>query len=48
MGECDECGVEILPLYLEEYESTMTISWKCIGYEVVGKIDEGKERKSPR
>ncbi len=48
MGECDECGVGILPLCLEKYEPTMTISYKCIGYEVVGRTNEGKEKKIPK
>jgi len=48
MGECDEWGVEILPLCLEEYESTMTIFWKYIGYEVLGRIDEVNKKKVPK
>jgi hypothetical protein len=27
---------------------TFSWKWKCVGYEVVGRIDEGKENKVPK
>ncbi len=39
-GECLECGVTIFKVCLGE-----SIEWKNIGYEVFGKIDEGRDKK---
>jgi hypothetical protein len=48
MGDCDIFGVETLSFYLEECQSIEIVSWKCIGYEVVGITNEGKEKKAPK
>ncbi len=46
MGDCDICDGETLSFYLEEYESIEIVCWKCIGYEVMGITNEGKEKKA--
>ncbi len=46
-GECDDSDVQTLPLGEEECQFINFISWKCIGYEVVGRTKEGKEKKGP-
>jgi hypothetical protein len=48
MGDCDICSVETLSFYIEKYHSIEIVSWKCIGYEVVGITNEGKEKKAPK
>lgn len=47
MGQCDQCGVKNLKLCPVELQSDQTISWRCIQYIVVGKNDEGQDKKSP-
>jgi hypothetical protein len=47
MGKYDLCGVEKLKLSSMEIDSNETILWKCISHIVVGKNDEGQDKKAP-
>ncbi len=42
------CGVDIFKVCPKEFQSKKLIVWKSIGYEVVGFIEEGKEKKASK
>ncbi len=44
-GECLECGITTFNIYPWGLQYDKLIEWKSIGYEVVGKIDEGRDNK---
>jgi len=44
LGECQNYGINTLRICLEEVRSQSLISWKSIGYEVVGHTKDGKEK----
>jgi hypothetical protein len=46
MCECVCCGVKSLWLCSWELFSNDFIMWRNIGYEIVGQIEEGKEKKN--
>jgi hypothetical protein len=41
MGNCIDCGIELLRVCPLELASEKKIKWKTIGYKVVGTTDEG-------
>jgi hypothetical protein len=47
MGKYNLCGVRKLQLCPMEMDSDDTILWRCISYIVVGKNDEGQDKKAP-
>ncbi len=44
-GECLECGIITFKVYPWGLQYDKLIEWKSIGYEVVGKIDKGRDKK---
>jgi hypothetical protein len=48
LGQCHNYGVDIFKVYPKEFQSKKLIFWKNIGYEVVGFIEEGKEKKASK
>jgi hypothetical protein len=40
-----ECGITTFNIYPWGLQYDKLIEWKSIGYEVVGKIDEGRDNK---
>jgi hypothetical protein len=48
MGECVCCGVKSLRLCSWELSSNDFIKWRSIDYEIVGQIEEGKEKKKSK
>jgi hypothetical protein len=48
LGEYQTCGIETLRIYLEEVQFQNLISWRSIGYEVVGYTEDGKGKKASK
>jgi hypothetical protein len=48
LGDCCNCGVDSFKICLEAVQFDKLVSWKSIGYEVVGFINEGKEKKASK
>jgi hypothetical protein len=46
MGNCIDCGIELLRVCPLELASEKKIKWKTIRYKVVGTTDEGHPRKA--
>jgi hypothetical protein len=46
LGECVECGVNLLRVCPFEMSSVNLVKWKSIGYKVVGTTEEGNQRKA--
>jgi hypothetical protein len=46
LGECVECGVNLLRVCPSEMSSEKLVKWKSIGYKVVGTTEEGNQRKA--
>jgi hypothetical protein len=47
-GNYLECGVKNLKICLRELQCDKSINWKSIGYEVVGMINDGKDKKAQK
>jgi hypothetical protein len=47
LGRCSLYGVNFLKLCPVELESDHVISWKCISYVLVGKNEDGQDKKAP-
>jgi hypothetical protein len=54
LGKCQNCGIDTLRIYLEKVQFQNSISWRSIGYEVmghtedVGHMKDGKEKKASK
>lgn len=48
LGDCCNCGVDTFKICPKEVQYDKLISWKGIGYEMVGFINEGKEKKASK
>jgi hypothetical protein len=48
LGECTHCGANTLRICPLELRSTNIVAWKSISSEVVGQIDDGKDKKAPK
>jgi len=46
LGDCLDCGIQI-KICFQELFSRHLIKWKNIGYEMVGQIEESKDRMVP-
>lgn len=46
MGNCADCGIELLRVCPLELASEKKMKWKTIGFKVVGTTDEGHPRKA--
>jgi Zn ribbon nucleic-acid-binding protein len=46
LGECVECGVNLLRVCPSKMSSEKLVKWKSIGYKVVGTIDKGNQSKA--
>jgi hypothetical protein len=44
-GECLHCGITTFKVYPWGLQYDKLIEWKSIRYGVVGKIDEGRDKK---
>ncbi len=47
-GECLECRVTTFKVCPGEFQYDKLIEWKNIRYEVIGKIDEGRNKKDQK
>jgi len=47
-GECLECEITTFKIYLRELQFDKLIKWKNIGYEVVGKTYERRNKKAQK
>ncbi len=47
-GNYLKCGVKNLKICPRELQCDKLINWKSIGYEMVGKIDDGKDKKAQK
>jgi hypothetical protein len=48
LGECQNCGIDILRIFLEEVQTQNLLSWRSIGYEVISHTKDGKEKKASK
>lgn len=44
-GQCLECGINTFKV-VQESSNLILIEWKSVGYEVVGKTNEGRNKKA--
>jgi hypothetical protein len=47
-GLCSNCGVDSLKICLEELISNQLVQWKSIGYEVLGKTSDERDKKAQK
>lgn len=47
-GLCSNCGIDNLKICLEELISNQLVQWKSIGYEVLGKTNDKRDKKAQK
>jgi hypothetical protein len=47
MGDCHQCGKNILPIFLEKFlhSDEWLISWRCFQQEIIGLGEDGNLKK---